>query len=225
MDPTAVLRDPPIKRYRTPTGGGRAEFDEKRSLFIGSAGPAEDVDAAQAFIAGVRSEYPDATHHAWAYRLAPGPQGQVGSSDDGEPGGTAGRPMLAVIEGSGLAHVVVVGTRYFGGIKLGSGGLVRAYATAARSALSATPTEERLWHRRAAITIAYGVYGALRRRLPELGVRVEQERFAEAVSLVLAVPHDQAECTGALLADLTGGEVLLGEHWLEDEGLWAPPAL
>jgi len=212
-------------RYRTPAGPGRAEFEVKRSLFIGSAGAASDAKAAQDFVDAVRAEFSDATHHAWACRLEPGPQGTIASSDDGEPGGTAGRPMLAVLEGNELAYAVVVGTRYYGGIKLGAGGLVRAYSQAARLALAQTPVEERIWHRLAEIDVDYGVYGALRRALPPVGVRIEADRFAERVHLTLAVPYDLVERVEGLLRDLTGGQVALQACWLGEEGLWASPVV
>lgn len=213
-----------VLRYRTPAGNGRAEFEVKRSRFIGTVGPVAGAAEAQAFVAAVRAEMPDASHHAWAYRLEPGPQGAIGSSDDGEPGGTAGRPMLAMLDGSGLAYVVVVGTRYYGGIKLGSGGLVRAYGLAARQALAAAPIEERIWHRQASVAVDYAVYGALRHALPPLGVRIQAERFAERVSLDLAVPYDMAERVAELLRDLTTGQVVLQACWLDQAGLYAPPA-
>ncbi len=212
---------PRVLCYRTPAGTGRAEFEEKRSRFIGSVGPAADAAEAQTFVAAVRAEMPDASHHAWVYRLEPGPQGAIGSSDDGEPGGTAGGPMLAVLDGSALAHIVVVGTRYYGGIKLGTGGLVRAYGRAARLALAETPIEERVWHRLASIGFDYAAYGAVRHALPSLGVRVEAERFAERVGLDLAVPYDAIERTGQVLRDLTSGEIALQDCWQAAAGRWA----
>ena len=158
----------------------------------------------------MRARYPDANHHAWAYRLrGAGTHAEIGSSDDGEPGGTAGRPMLAVLEGSDLEEVVVVGTRYFGGIKLGTGGLVRAYAAAAREALKGLPTEERVLHEVYAFSVDYARYGALRYLFPQHGVRVEEEAFGERVTLRVAIPVAARAAVAEALRELTNGEVTL----------------
>lgn len=202
--PTAPPR---AERLRVPAGVARSESVVKNSTFIGTAGRAEDVPVAEAFIARVRAEFPDASHHAWAYRISAGPQSLIGSSDDGEPGGTAGRPMLAVLEGSGLVEVVVVGTRYFGGTKLGTGGLVRAYSGAAREALAALLTEERVLHRLARIHVDYSLYGNLQYLLPKEGVRIEDASFAERVSMALAVPYDRWDAVARLLGELTSGGI------------------
>lgn len=201
-----------ITRYRVPSGTAEAELVVKNSIFIGTAGPAPSAEAAQAFIDAVRAAYPDANHHAWAYRIEGGPQGEIGSSDDGEPGGTAGRPMLAILEGSGICEIVVVGTRYFGGIKLGTGGLVRAYGAAAREALKELPTEERVLHLLADLTVDYALYGNLRYLFPQQGVRIEEETFAERVTLRIAVPAEAFDEVSESLQELTNGEVRLPER-------------
>ncbi len=195
------------ERYRVPVGEGRSERVIKNSTFIATVGPAADLAAAEAFIAKVRAEFPDASHHAWAYRLTGGPQGLVASSDDGEPGGTAGRPMLAVLQGSGLVEVVAVGTRYFGGTKLGTGGLVRAYSGVVREALAVLPVEERVLHRLARISADYGTFGQLQRLLPRYGVRLEEITYTEGVSMLLAVPCDRWEAVSRLVSDVTNGSV------------------
>jgi len=212
-----------VERYQVPNGTATAELVIKNSRFIGTVGRVQDSAAAHAFVAGVAQRYPDASHHAWAYRLSDGPQGEIGSSDDGEPGGTAGRPMLAVLEGAGLVQVAAVGTRYFGGIKLGTGGLVRAYRAAAREALARTPCEERVWHRLAALQVNYDEYGSLRHVLPSLGVQVRAESFAERVALELAVPYAALEQVSALLRDVTRGRLALEECWLPGAGVWMRP--
>jgi len=195
-------------------GQAEGQLEVKNSIFIGTAGHAADVEAAQAFVQRVREAYPDANHHAWAYRLTSGPQALIGSSDDGEPGGTAGRPMLAILEGSGLVQVVVVGTRYFGGTKLGTGGLVRAYSAAAREALQNLPTQELVLHRLARITIDYSLYGTLQYTLPRYDVRTEDEQFAEKVTLILVIPYDRTEQVAALLREWTNGQTALEDTWI-----------
>ncbi len=195
------------ERYRVPAGVARSESVIKNSTFIGTIGRAEDVAAAEAFVERVRAEFPDASHNAWAYRITGGPQGLIGSSDDGEPGGTAGRPMLAVLEGSGLLEIVAVGTRYFGGTKLGTGGLVRAYSGAVREALAELAVEVRVLHRLARITVDYGLYGNLQYLLPRDGVIMEDPAFAERVSMLLAVPYDRWDAVARRLSELTNGDI------------------
>ncbi len=192
-------------RYAMPAGRSQSEIVVKNSIFIGNVGPASSLQAAQDFILQVRGAYPDANHHAWAYRLASGPQGQIGSSDDGEPGGTAGRPMLAVLEGSGLVQIVAVGTRYWGGIKLGTGGLVRAYSDCVRQALLTLETRELTRHEVARIAIEYAQYGGLKYWLPRHGIRVLAEAFGARVELELAAPYDQVAPLGTYLRELTNG--------------------
>jgi uncharacterized YigZ family protein len=205
-----------IVRYRIPAGEAESELVIKNSVFIGTVGHAPSIEAAQAFIARVRARYPDAHHHAWALKVREGQSGAIGSSDDGEPGGTAGRPMLAVLEGSGLHEIVVVGTRYFGGIKLGTGGLVRAYSGAAREAMHKLRTRECVLHHLGRITIDYGLYSILEYSLPRYGVRVEEALFAEAVTLMLAVPHERAKEVASFLSELSKGQIIMEGNWLGD---------
>ena len=120
------------------SGPGAGEYEEKRSRFLGEVYPVRDEDEAKGYIAAVRKKHPDARHHCWAWVL---PDGAVRWSDDGEPGGTAGGPMAAVLKGADLFGALCVVTRYFGGTLLGSGGLVRAYSKAAALALADAGTE------------------------------------------------------------------------------------
>ena len=121
---------------RVPTTTRDAEITVKRSRFIATAAPAADREAALAVVEAVRATHPDARHHCWAWQG----RSSAGSSDDGEPAGTAGRPILGVIGHKGLIDAVVVISRYFGGTKLGAGGLVRAYAGAAEAVLADLPS-------------------------------------------------------------------------------------
>ncbi|MHB0859266.1 MAG: YigZ family protein [Anaerolineae bacterium] len=207
-------REPVVPRYLVPAGKAHGELVAKNSTFIGTAGPAQDVEAAHGFITAVRATYPDANHHAWAFKVGDGPAATTGSSDDGEPGGTAGRPMLAVLEGSGLRDIVVVGTRYWGGTKLGTGGLVRAYSGAAREALRSLPTREMELHLLARVRIDYALYGHLQYLLPKQHVRVVEADFSERVDLSLAVPYEKAQEVSALMRELTGGEIVLQDRWI-----------
>ncbi len=200
-------------RYRIPAAEARSELVVKNSVFIGTVSHAADVNTAQRIIERVRSEYADASHNAWAFKIDAGPQATIGSSDDGEPGGTAGRPMLAILEGSGLREIVAVGTRYFGGVKLGTGGLVRAYGGVIREALQSLPVAECLLHRLAWIAVDYALYDHLQYLFPKYSVRVEEQAFTDKVSLLLAVPYERMECVTGIVRELTNGELDLTERW------------
>src|SRR3954468_24634252 len=135
-----------------PAGPARTEIRASNSRFIANVAPAATVEAARAFIAEVRAEMPDATHHVYAYIVGHGATTTLGMSDDGEPAGTAGRPVMAVLRGSGLGDTALVVTRYFGGTLLGTGGLVHAYGDAAKAVLAALPREEKVERRELALT-------------------------------------------------------------------------
>ena len=205
---------PSIGRYRVPRGTSRGELTVKESTFIGTAGQAADRASAEAFVEEIRRAYPDATHHAWAYRLGAGPRAIIASSDDGEPGGTAGRPMLAVLEGSELCDVVVVGTRYYGGRKLGTGGLVRAYSGAARAALEHLAAETRVLHRVGCIALDYALYGRLQYLLPRHNSQISDATFTDRVTFSLLVPEEQAAQVSELVGELTNGRLQMQDHWL-----------
>ncbi|MBM3279592.1 MAG: YigZ family protein [Candidatus Handelsmanbacteria bacterium] len=130
--------------HLVPGGESRTELRIGNSRFIGTAGPAATVGEVRALLARLRGEFPDASHHAYAFAVGVGARQTHGMRDDGEPSGTAGRPMLAVVQGSGLGDVVVVATRYFVGSKLGTGGLVRAYSGTAKAVLAFLATSEKV---------------------------------------------------------------------------------
>jgi len=121
-----------------------------------------------------------------------------------------------VLEGSDLREVVAVVSRYFGGIKLGTGGLVRAYGGAVRQALAGMATAECALHRMARVTVGYGLYGSLQHVLARHGVIVEEATFAEEVAMLLAVPCESARQVTGLLRDLSRGQIALDRNWLED---------
>lgn len=202
-------------RYRVPAGEAQGEIAVKNSLFVATVGRAPSVEKACGFIARVKRAFPDASHNAWAFRIFGGPQALVGSSDDGEPGGTAGRPMLAVLEGSGLCEIVVVGTRYFGGVKLGAGGLARAYASVAREALTELTTTERVLHRVARVEVHYGWYDRLRHSLARYQVKVVDERFADRITMEIAIPYGHVGKVTDLLRQVSSGQVDLDSNCLE----------
>ncbi|MGC9358763.1 MAG: YigZ family protein [Anaerolineae bacterium] len=200
------------ERYRVPRGTSQAELVIKGSRFIGTLASARDADAAEAFLNEMRQRYADATHNAWAYRIPSTPQPIIAFSDDGEPGGTAGRPMLSMLAGADLYEAVVVGTRYFGGVKLGTGGLVRAYGGAARAAIDHAPLATKVLHIIAEIRVPYSLYGPLRHELERHGSRILDEAFAREVRVKLAVPKARVASLSSALCDLSSGSVVLEDH-------------
>ena len=200
-------------RYRVPTGAHRVETSVRRSRFIATAARAPTPDAAHALVDRVREEMPDATHHCWAFVAGPpGSTAQVGMSDDGEPHGTAGRPMLNALLHGGVGEIAVVCTRYFGGVKLGTGGLSRAYADAVKQVLASLPTMEKVERVRVSVRrIGYPEVDALRRLLAECDALVEEEEYGADVRYRLAVPRSELERFREALAGLSQGRAGLEE--------------
>jgi uncharacterized YigZ family protein len=189
-----------------PAGRHRVESSVRRSRFITTLARASDGDAARQFVGEMKAEFPDATHNCWAFVAGPpGSTAQVGMSDDGEPHGTAGRPMLNALLHGSVGEVVAVVTRYYGGVKLGKGGLGRAYAGGVRQALSSLPTLERVDRHPYRLVFGYPVLDAVQRLLAELDVTVDRERYGEAVELEVAVPVGAGEKLKRGLAELSGG--------------------
>ena len=167
---------------------------------------AATAEAARAFVAEIARELPDATHHCWAFVAGPpGSTTHIGMSDAGEPKGTAGRPILTALLHSGVGEVVAVSSRWFGGTKLGTGGLARAYAAGVAHALAGLPTERRVERVALEVTVAYAHVDAVRRLAGELEAVVEEEAYGEAVRYRLAVPSGRVDLLHAGVADATAG--------------------
>ncbi|MCE5232963.1 MAG: YigZ family protein [Mizugakiibacter sp.] len=174
--------------------------DVRKSRFLARAAPVADPAEALAFVE--RAADRGATHNCWAYRIG----AQYRFSDDGEPGGTAGRPILQAIEGQGLDRVAVVVTRWFGGIKLGAGGLARAYGGCAAECLRRAPKVPLIALARFALACPFAELALLKSRLRELDAQIESESFgAEGAELTLALPERRTEALQRLLADLSRG--------------------
>lgn len=186
--------------YPSPAGEARAEIREKGSRFLAVLGPAAGEAEARARLAALEDELPDATHHCWAWRLGDPPRER--SSDAGEPAGTAGVPILQVLRGSGLSDVLAVVVRWFGGTKLGKGGLARAYAAAVREALPQLPVAIRVPTVRLSLRLPYEKVGAVKRLVHPPGVELESEEYGEDARLVLAVHEGRAASLSETLADL-----------------------
>lgn len=196
-----------------------AELVEKKSRFIGYAAPVADEAAAQAFLQEIRARHRDATHNCYAYQAGEADQFQR-SSDDGEPAGTAGRPILEVIRGRGLKNTAVVVTRYFGGILLGTGGLVRAYSAAARAAVEAAGLVRcrpaQLW----GLAVDYSLWQRLEAWLAAAGYEVQRVAYSDRVDVQFAAPVEAAAALPVKLAELLGappGLLLLADDCLLSE--------
>ncbi|HEY9437220.1 MAG TPA: YigZ family protein [Streptomyces sp.] len=196
------------EQYRTVARAGVRETEINRSRFLCALAPAATEQEAQEFIARVRKEHPTASHHCYAYVIGAGASVQK-SSDDGEPGGTAGVPMLQMLLRRGMRYVVAVVTRYYGGIKLGAGGLIRAYGGAVGEALDTVGTITRQRFRLATVTVGHQRAGRLENDLRATGRTVRAVRYAEAVTIEIGLPDADIERFTAWLADTTAGSAVL----------------
>lgn len=198
----------PPTRYLIPAGTHRVETIVVDSRFISTATYAPTIAEAEAFVALMRAEFSDATHNCIAYRIGYGPSAAERASDDGEPSGTAGRPMLAVLQGSNLGDIAVVVTRYFGGTKLGSGGLVRAYGGAVRDLLAELPTKMLVQRIRRAVEVDYSRYELMRRYILEREGEIESEEFAGEVTLYFTLPVDIVDSFDEALIQWSHGQLV-----------------
>lgn len=193
-------------RYPVPAAAHRVAQVIDRSRFLATVAPAPTVADAQAVLRAVREEFPDATHHCWAYVVGPpGSTGQVGMSDDGEPHGTAGRPMLTVLRHGGVGDVVAVVTRYYGGTKLGTGGLVKAYGGAVQEALATLPRRDRVDAVALTVRVGYAAIGAVQPLWALHEAVVREEAFAAEATYLLAVPRDRVDALVRAVTDATRG--------------------
>ena len=174
------------KNLTTVGKAASAEFTEKKSVFIGDASPVSTEEEALAFIAAVKAKYPDARHHVYAYLLRENSKNRY--SDDHEPQGTAGMPVLDVLRKGGLTDAVIVVTRYFGGLLLGAGGLVRAYTAAASGAVKAAGARTYRTYRPVMLGLSYTDYNKLLPELEKRGIRILDIEYAEGVTLSLSMP-------------------------------------
>lgn len=194
-----------MTEYITVKNYGEDEFVEKRSRFIGYCKPVKSQDEAVEFINEIRSKHWDATHNVYAYILS---DGQIMRySDDGEPQGTAGVPVLDVIKKMGIVDVVVVVTRYFGGIMLGAGGLVRAYSHGASIALSAAEPVRMILCKECVVSCTYNQYGKVSSLIPSCGGVIDDSDFGESVDIIFHISIDEFGKLNKELADATSGEV------------------
>jgi uncharacterized YigZ family protein len=193
-----------LKAFKTPAAASETEFVVNKSRFIGRAFPVETEAEALEILERIRQKHYDATHNCWAYNLR-GASPLRRFSDDGEPQGTAGMPALNVLQKEELTDCVLVVTRYFGGILLGGGGLVRAYSHAAKIAVDAGGIVTRAECSIVKIRCDYTFYGRLASLIPEQGGIVEDTAFEDAVTVKMRIPQELEPAFEARLVDLSNG--------------------
>ncbi len=190
------------------TEGGEGEIVEKKSRFIASVVPVATEEEAYAFIEGVKKKHYNARHNCFAFTV--GEENPVlRFSDDGEPQGTAGKPILEVITGANLRNALIVVTRYFGGTLLGTGGLVRAYTDAAKEGLAAAKTHEVTEVYPCRVTVAYTDVGKLQHTLGGEEISIDDSVYAEDVTLSFLIPAEKKDRLVALLTEQTAGRLKL----------------
>ncbi len=196
------------ERYPVPSEKCRVEEVIKRSRFITSVGYTETEQDARLFVDEIRREFPDSSHNCWAYLIGtPGDSRMVGMSDDGEPHGTAGRPILTVLLHCGIGDLTAVVTRYFGGTKLGKGGLVRAYSGGIKNALEKLVLVEKIKYETLRVVVKYSQVTMLQRLLPTYEAQTISEAYGADATYEIKVPEIQAEPLRQALRDLTNGDV------------------
>lgn len=198
--------------YRVPTAVAQVEDVIRRSRFVTRAGRVSSREEAARFVQETRERVPGATHYCWAFNAGePGSTAQVGMSDAGEPHGTAGRPMLHTLLHSGVGEVVVVCARYYGGVKLGTGGLARAYAGGVKHVLEVCRTVERVERSAVVVTVAYEAVRRVDRVLEDFGATVSERIFGADVRYRILVPSHRLEDLGPAIAEVTAGRSRVAE--------------
>ncbi len=183
------------------------EFVDRNSRFITNAAPAFSVAEAQAFIDCIRDKYPDASHHVPVYLIGHGSATIAHCSDDGEPAGTAGRPALAVLQGSGLGDIVVVITRYFGGTKLGTGGLVRAYSDSMRLVLEEMPLAKKVATTTIMFVVSYALFEPSKLMINNYDGLIIDQIFGADVTLTVRLVNKHLDSFKERMVNLTNGHV------------------
>ena len=198
-----------MKPYLIPKKRIRVEYRVSNSRFIATIAPAPSVEEAKSFIASIREEMPDARHHVYAFKVGSGASVIEGMSDDGEPSGTAGPPALAVLRGSGVGDVALVITRYFGGTKLGTGGLVSAYSESAKAAFAGLETEEKIERTQLKLSVPYALHAAVRRAAAAWDGEIVEENFGADVELAIIIPSANVDGLKAEICNISAGKIVV----------------
>lgn len=199
-----------IKTYKVVTKEGTGEIVEKKSRFIGASYIVESVEDAEKKIAEVSKKYWDARHNCYAYVIGKNSE-NTRCSDNGEPSGTAGKPILEVITGAGLTNTLVIVTRYFGGVLLGTGGLVRAYTQAAQAAVAASETGEMVYARQLTLEVAYNMINNVKYFLEQHKISISDPRYTENVQYDICVKEEDKEKITEGLIQKCEGKITITE--------------
>ena len=197
-----------LEEYRTVLGHGESEIVEKKSRFLAEVSHIDTEEEALEFIEKIRKKHYNATHHCYAYVLGERFELQR-FSDDGEPGGTAGKPMLDVLTGEGIHDTVVVVTRYFGGTLLGTGGLVRAYQGAVKEGLQASTVITKRLGYRYEIGTDYTGLGKIQYILGQRQISVQDTQYTDKVLMKVILPYDQEQCVVSEITEGTNGQAVI----------------
>lgn len=190
-----------------PSGEAEAEIRVSNSRFIATAAPVFSVAEAKGFITKIKERYSDASHNVPTFLIGHGASVTAHSSDDGEPSGTAGRPALAVLQGSGLGDIAVVITRYFGGTKLGTGGLVRAYSDAMRAVIEKLPRAQKMSTKTLMLAVAYSQFEQAKLLIENHRGKISDEDFGVDVVIVAQFRDEDIDSFNNALQALTNGQV------------------
>jgi uncharacterized YigZ family protein len=196
-----------MSHFPIPAKRSRAEIEVLKSRFIASIAPVFSVEEARAFIQEIKKEFSDASHNVPAFLIGHGASVVAHSSDDGEPSGTAGRPALIVLQGSGLGDVVVVVTRYFGGTKLGTGGLVRAYTDAVKEVLIDLPLAEKVATYLVLVVVPYALFEQTRLLVQKYSGSIQDEDFGADVTMTIQFRQEKLEPFNAEMKEFSHGQI------------------
>ncbi len=194
--------------YKIPETMYRTEETIKRSRFIATVAHASTEEDAKTFISMIKNEFPDAAHHCWAYVAGPpGDTARVGMSDDGEPRGTAGKPILSALLHSEIGEIAAVVTRYFGGTKLGTGGLVRAYSGSVKNALAGLSVKEKTEVISLTVILDYSRITVVKQTIESFNSEIIEAKYEANVSFKIELPKNNEDGFIRAITDLTGGEI------------------
>ena len=195
-------------RYIIPASEFRCEQEIEKSRFISSVFPVTTEDEARSSVAKMKSEFPDANHNCWAYLIGPpASTDRVGYSDDGEPHGVAGKPMLTALTHGEVGDIAIIVTRYFGGIKLGKGGMVKAYTSSVKLALETMPKAEKVSWVYLQVVLNYSFVSAFERIMPTHEVEVLQKAFTDVVTFQIRLPQENRVQFCKAIVDVSSGSV------------------
>ncbi len=193
------------------TSNGTGEIVEKKSRFIGNVFSVGSVKEAEEKIAEISKKYWDARHNCYAYVI--GENGEsTKCSDNGEPSGTAGKPILEVINGAGITNVLIIVTRYFGGVLLGTGGLVRAYTQAAQAGIAASGVGELVYSQKLTLTVAYDKVNTIQYFLGQKSITIQDSRYAADVEFDICVKESDVDTVKSELISKCEGQILISEN-------------